>query len=361
MKSKLIYFVCMVPIFFALGNSFANASVAVERPIAQLERNLEIGRSDKQAKFALASIRSIQVDNLSNIYVLDSKDNKVKVYDENGNLKVSFGARGQGPGELQNAISLFLDDRHINIFDFGNKRISEYSLDGRFITDMNLGTLGGFFIPEAMAGNIVFGKVMKMEKDGDTFLRLVKYVPGTNEMAEISRTKKDDVFPKVNPISNTYLLRTRRDGSIVWCYTGKYQIFVMSPDERIIAQINRKFDPKDISEDDKKDLLIKIYGSGGNLPAGISIAWPEYFSPIQSLLTDERGWIYAMICEKNNAIKARYDVFDDKGSYQGYFISPNSEKIEVVRNGSAFCAEEDSNGMPILVRYRIRWVQDINR
>ena len=52
--------------------------------------------------YMFAEIRTIQVDDDQNIYVLDTKEICVKIFDKNGKCTRVFGKKGQGPGEWQN-------------------------------------------------------------------------------------------------------------------------------------------------------------------------------------------------------------------------------------------------------------------
>ncbi len=67
-----------------------------------LRENLVIGGDGGDANgVGFSEIRGIQVDDQGQIYVLDSKECLVKVFDPKGKLIRSFGKRGQGPGEFQ--------------------------------------------------------------------------------------------------------------------------------------------------------------------------------------------------------------------------------------------------------------------
>jgi len=56
---------------------------------------------DEVGDFIFSEIRTIEVDDEGNIYVADSKEVCVKVFDKNGKHIRTFGKKGQGPGEIQ--------------------------------------------------------------------------------------------------------------------------------------------------------------------------------------------------------------------------------------------------------------------
>lgn len=91
----------------------------------------EYGEEDKMFRY----IRGLTFDSDNNIYVSDSYELVIKIYDERGNFIKSFGREGSGPGEFQT-----IDDIHwcgfdklLYIADRRNNRIAQFSTDGTFL------------------------------------------------------------------------------------------------------------------------------------------------------------------------------------------------------------------------------------
>lgn len=55
-----------------------------------LREGLRIVDESRDENYIFSDLNSIQVDDMGNIYALDSKDNKVKVYDGNGKHQAIF-------------------------------------------------------------------------------------------------------------------------------------------------------------------------------------------------------------------------------------------------------------------------------
>jgi len=79
-------------------------------------------------------IRGVAFDGEDNLFVGDSYELEVKVFDDQGNFLQRFGREGAGPGEFQT-----IDDIHwcrfdnlIYIVDRRNNRIAQFSPDGKF-------------------------------------------------------------------------------------------------------------------------------------------------------------------------------------------------------------------------------------
>jgi hypothetical protein len=65
-----------------------------------LTEELSIGKAGRGEEYIFSRIRSIAVDEKERIYVLDTKEAHVKVFDKNGDYIKTMGRKGQGPGEM---------------------------------------------------------------------------------------------------------------------------------------------------------------------------------------------------------------------------------------------------------------------
>jgi len=72
-------------------------------------------------------------------YVLDGKDMRVLKFDREGSYLGSFGREGEGPGEFSRPVALaMLPGETILIADDGNRRLSRFTTDGRFLDSITL-------------------------------------------------------------------------------------------------------------------------------------------------------------------------------------------------------------------------------
>ena len=69
--------------------------------IIVFEENLSIGKSEGPEEYIFTHILSFAADKDGNIFILDMRPFRVKVYDSEGNYLRSIGREGQGPGEFQ--------------------------------------------------------------------------------------------------------------------------------------------------------------------------------------------------------------------------------------------------------------------
>jgi len=133
-----------------------NPKVALEfvRKIGELEgddENYQFYRPDGIVK-----------DNSGNLYILDSGNNRIQVFDSNGNYKKTIGREGKGPVEFSSPEDININDNeNLYVCDFMNRRLQIIDLDGSHI--------GGFTMPKRFSSfeilstnEIVFEFFMEM-------------------------------------------------------------------------------------------------------------------------------------------------------------------------------------------------------
>jgi DNA-binding beta-propeller fold protein YncE len=79
--------------------------------------------------------RDVAVDNNGNVYVADTGNKRIRVYDSQGTHLRDIGSAGSQPGQLDEPVGLALHpDGRLFIADTWNRRISVFALDGTFMT-----------------------------------------------------------------------------------------------------------------------------------------------------------------------------------------------------------------------------------
>ena len=100
-----------------------------------LEEDLIIGLEvgDKSEMFSY--IRTLTLDPEDNLYVADSYELNISVYNREGEFLREFGRDGQGPGELQTIDGMCWcpKDNNLYVVDRRNHRISRFSPEGEYL------------------------------------------------------------------------------------------------------------------------------------------------------------------------------------------------------------------------------------
>jgi len=115
------------------------------------------------------------------LFVADSRNGRIQVFDFEGGFKRQFGAPGEGPGELGRPMNLRIAGGELYVADYWNDRIQVFGLDGtprRSIGSTGSG-LGQFNAPGAIAiaanGDLYVAdfynqRIQQLQADG-TFIR----------------------------------------------------------------------------------------------------------------------------------------------------------------------------------------------
>ncbi len=137
------------------------ATAATAQPNVELERRSKrladrpapvftIGKDEGESWELLSNVTGVAFDKQDNLYVLDTGNARVLVFDRTGRYVRQFGKQGQGPGEFTVATALaVLSDGTIAVSDFGKTHV--FAADGAFLRtiveadgSLNLPGQGGF-------------------------------------------------------------------------------------------------------------------------------------------------------------------------------------------------------------------------
>ena len=102
----------------------------------ELEVDLTIGGEDVDENYMFTRVSDIEVDEEGNIYVLDSRECRIQIYDKAGKYLKTIGRKGEGPGEFQRSGRMALSTKgklYVNEY----KKIIIFSKDGTFEKNIN--------------------------------------------------------------------------------------------------------------------------------------------------------------------------------------------------------------------------------
>jgi len=170
---------------------------------------IEDALRDEDKPYEFSDAWHLDIDDQSNIYVLEGKVSQLKKFDKNGKFIKTIITKGQGPGEMSNPVNFTINRFTNNIFvlqefgfmlkefDLGGKSIKEHSLPEQF-----------FFYFEFI--------------DKDRFIFPAKDEPNKNDyycfkMANLTTRKVEKQWYKVSVdiALNSYILFAMKD-SLFW-------------------------------------------------------------------------------------------------------------------------------------------------
>jgi sugar lactone lactonase YvrE len=103
------------------------------------------GSSDGQ--FDMSAGGDVVIDSSDKVYVADSYNDRIQVFDKNGAFLTSIGSYGSGAGKLINATDVAIDSSgNVYVTDTGNNRIQKFDSNGDYITSWgSYGSYNGQF------------------------------------------------------------------------------------------------------------------------------------------------------------------------------------------------------------------------
>jgi hypothetical protein len=108
-------------------------------PTWMLEEELRIGSVDDPGPATFGQIKAIVVDDSGRIAVLESQSQQVRIFAPEGTHLVTYGGKGAGPGEFENALGIMqTSDGLLYVPDERNARMSVIDPDSGFITSYPL-------------------------------------------------------------------------------------------------------------------------------------------------------------------------------------------------------------------------------
>jgi hypothetical protein len=86
---------------------------------------------------------SFDVDEAGNIYLLESLEGTISVYNKDGQIISQFGKKGQGPGEFENSVYLSVSpEKKIYVLDRPRKVIQKFDMNGKWLERRQLLSAG---------------------------------------------------------------------------------------------------------------------------------------------------------------------------------------------------------------------------
>jgi signal transduction histidine kinase/sugar lactone lactonase YvrE len=135
----------------------------------------------------------IAKDSSNNIYVVDSGNNRVQKFDNNGNYLSQFGSGGSGDGQFATPLGIVIDNSdNIYVADSGNNRIQKFNSSGGYIGEFGSAGSGDgqFSYPTGMgldsSGNIYLAdtgnsRIQKFNSSGNYLSQFGSYGSGDGQ------------------------------------------------------------------------------------------------------------------------------------------------------------------------------------
>jgi len=176
-----------------------------------------IARSQFKSRNLLLPIKIVVSNGL--IYILDKGDESIKVFNIQGELMVSFGKKGEAPGEFYCAADFFVDNGRVYVLDTCKSKIEIFlTQNGSHISTRNLKISNPFKIA------IDNGKIFV---SSISFLKGQKIITSLVEEAE--NFKIENSFLECIPLEGIELNKIYKNAGVLTANKGKlYFAYILS-------------------------------------------------------------------------------------------------------------------------------------
>jgi hypothetical protein len=320
-------------------------------PILSLKEDFALGGSKAQGESAFSRARSIAIDTGGNIYVGDSKQACVKVFDKSDAYLRTIGRRGQGPGEMGfvDSVCVTPDNQELIVSDIN--KLVVFDLQGRF--KRNLVLRGATHASLDRQGN-VFAWISDI-RERRSILRL--FSPDMTKI--LSDIVVDPDLPDQNMYSpRAYWILDPQD-RLIFGYPKTYEISVYDEHLKIAKKIVREYEPVKVTEEDKKIYMKRSLPPGTSGPP--KHPCPSVHAAFRSFFIDDRGRLFVQTWERtSDGRQDIHDVYDSQGRFFGRialnvhpdFINPIPR---VLKNNKLYAVESDEEGYEVVKRYSVTW------
>src|SRR6266702_1776971 len=139
----------------------------------------------------------VAVDHDGTVYVSDTRNNRIEIFDADGNFVRTFGKAGDGPGDFARPKGLAIDgDGHVWVADAVQDRLQVFTPEGRLLI-----YLGGHGLYPGMFQSLVGVTIDKNNRVMTTEqmpgrMQIFRYIPNADAKAEVARREAEALKKK---------------------------------------------------------------------------------------------------------------------------------------------------------------------
>lgn len=322
----------------------------------KLGSSIDIGRQE----LPFGSITSVCEDNQGNFLVLDDKEFKVVKFSPDGRLLLTFGRKGQGPGDFQSPhLIVFTPQAEVVVLE--NSCVSFFKVDGTFIRRLELnGRLGLVFLgPDRfLAWDWQPGARQQLMLDGKNNIKATFHAQPRESFSTflVDETGRAVMFNYESDAYVPELIFGYGGGIGVVGLSTAYDLNLLDEKGQVIGSVRRELKPEKISSKERAYLEqdIREFSKARNWPGRAARELVKKIPDVKAIIRAVRlspQYIFVFrvaqdITRKDSVIPV--DVFSLRG---GFFGSTTLKQVPLFISGKAmYFVEADDSGNEYLRR-----------
>ena len=328
-------------------------------PVLELAEDLTIGEGEAEDQRMFHDIRTLDVDQEGNIYVLDEGAADIKVFNQSGEHLRTIGRQGQGPGEFAFPISVLVTPQaELLVHDMNQRSLKVLDREGNFLRQLSIADKFQFsgprFLPE---GGMVGSYLVPAQQP---FAELVLFDSGLKPVRTLI-SKPVEPPPVLHYFAGNSMSGLRWNinerGEIIWgdFLESDYTLHVSNKGGDHIRTIEREYDAIRITESSRQILLHTMFGDNPP-PSQWDVRFPDHYPPFSGISCDDSGHVFVKTYKQiEKEITEVYDVFDAEGRYMAQATFP--VPLMVMKNNFLYTIIENAEGFQEVKRFQMNWLQ----
>jgi len=221
--------------------------------VVSLVEDLVIGNDTSREDHWFGFLNSLAVDASGNIYTVDPKNIRIRIFAPDGSLVKAFGRAGQGPGEFSGPGGIHVaPDGTIAVTDVLNSRISYFTPEGAHLKDTLFGTYNIAELKIDDRSNLYIINSVRADKGA---WELLKLGPDMGLLKKIHSLSMD---VKIRGLNHMPMMLVRLFFDLAgkdrlgWMASTGYEIQVADASGRTVMIILKEHVPQRITEKDRQ-------------------------------------------------------------------------------------------------------------
>jgi len=325
-----------------------------------LKPDLTIGRESGDENTMFSELRSVAVDDRENIYALDMKEIKVRVFDKNGNHLRTFGKKGKGPGEIDSPLRMEMtrSDRLV-VEDFAGAKFVVFSPDGAVVKEIPLGKYRFLVRFKFDSKGNIYADTRTYDET-KAVSEMIKFSPEFKPLSVVASFEEKRGGRELTAFSPSFALQVTKADNLILTVTQTeaYEFKVMDPEGKLVRKVVKEYEPVKVTAAMKDKLLKDSWGDQG-VPPGYTFNVPSHLPAVYYFILDDQDRMFVRTYEsekKPDGDWIFYDVFDSGGRWLTRFSLPEREMAFISKKGKLYCmVQENEEGIPQVKRYDMIW------
>lgn len=322
----------------------------------ELVEDLSIGVDEGDTNYVFGYPHLDGIDKDGNLYILDITNFRISKYDSSGKYLLSFGRKGQGPGEFQSVFNSFFDENMSTYFlqDFGSKRVNRYSNEGTFLGSTKF---SGFL--NRLFSNNNQSQFVFMESNFDYKNQIVTKTFFLYSQEGILLDSLFNIQQEIfSPIPGGVVFIKPfeycmdKNDNIYIVFDDRYKINKYDSNGKLCFQFWREYQRVKLHEDEKEN----FFGAVGDGEKMYRPDAPEFKFDIDKIFAMPNDEIWVLTSTLRDSADRLIDVFDSDGEYiRKVWVKMNFEPIELslIKN-KAYAIFNNEEGYPRVKRYHFK-------